>query len=204
MKTLIALACVAVFSFPLGVCAADLAADLAQCAKVTDSIKRLECFDGLVKKSTVKETQAPSDTAWHVDRSKSKLDDSETVVLSTDALEAIPGPLQVKKVRPALIIRCSEGETDLFVSWGMFIGSRSVEVTERIDSEKAVTASWGLSTDGKATFKDGPVPYIKQLMGHKKLLLQVTPFNENPRLVEFNITGIDEAIKPVQEACRWK
>ncbi|EEK2974700.1 hypothetical protein P700_16170 [Salmonella enterica subsp. enterica serovar Newport str. CVM75_1280] len=75
----------------------------------------------------------------------------------------------------------------------------------RIDKQKAVNKTWLISTDTKAVFYNGKViDFIKRLESGQKLFAQITPYNESPVNTTFNLSGLSEAIKPLQESCGWK
>ena len=183
-----------------------LEAGLARCSQIEDGIKRLECFDSLVKSEAIaaQESKAETRNQWDVYVDTSKIDDSRKIHLSTQAIEPIVGRYSREQLYPTLWIRCQENRTELFVAWDMFLGTNSISVTERIDAEKAKNSQWSISTDSKAIFHHNAIAFIKSLLGHDKLLLQLTPFGENTRLVEFTITGLEDVIEPLQKACHWK
>ncbi|WP_425962120.1 type VI secretion system-associated protein TagO [Rhizobium nepotum] len=62
------------------------------------------------------------------------------------------------------------------------------------------------STDNKSLGAwDGgrAIPFIKKLILGKTLILQFTPYNESPKMAEFNIAGLDKAIEPLRAQCGW-
>jgi type VI secretion system protein VasI len=84
------------------------------------------------------------------------------------------------------------------------MGSEETTVTTRIGSSPAMTKSWSLSTDSKATFYPGsPVSFIKGLMAADTLVAQATPYSESPVTVTFPITGLTDKIAPLRAACGW-
>lgn len=180
--------------------------EIAVCSKIEDGIKRLECFDAIVssKGLSANDKKDESNNQWEIITDKSKIDDSESVIIATKSVEPIEGRYKRERIEPIIYIRCQENKTDVFVNFNMFLGTRTINVTERIDSSKAKNENWYLSTDNKAIFKKSPIQFIKSLFGHNKLLLQLTPYNENPRIVEFNISGLEDIIEPLQKACKWK
>jgi len=113
-----------------------------------------------------------------------------------------------KKSIPSLHIRCKEKQTDFFIDFDVFLGSDSITPTTRIDSEKAIkNLIWALSTDHNAMFYNGSskkvIAFIKSLINKNKLFVQVTPYSESPVNTTFDLTGLDEAIKPLRAACNW-
>jgi type VI secretion system protein VasI len=55
----------------------------------------------------------------------------------------------------------------------------------------------GLWSGGQA------IPLIKQMFGRKNFLVQATPFNESPLTLDFDIIGVEEAVKGLRTACDW-
>ncbi|NEI36335.1 type VI secretion system-associated protein TagO [Rhizobium leguminosarum] len=76
----------------------------------------------------------------------------------------------------------------------------------RLDAEKQQKRSFTVSTDNQAL---GPwsggsaLPFLKQLLGRKKLTAQITAYNESPTTVEHDLTGINAAIAPLRKQCGW-
>jgi type VI secretion system protein VasI len=105
----------------------------------------------------------------------------------------------------ALIIRCKSNKTELYIKWYDYLGMDSTQVSTRVGNASAQKRSWGLSTDNTATFFPGsPIAFIKSLMSAEKFIAQVTPYSESPVTAVFDIRGLTEAIKPLQETCGWK
>lgn len=80
------------------------------------------------------------------------------------------------------------------------------QVTFRIDKQKAFTRSTDVSTDNNALgFWSGgnAIPFIKGLFGGSELLVQAMPFNSSAITFSFDISGLEELIKPLRTACKW-
>jgi type VI secretion system protein VasI len=199
--------------FPLTIisvpASADITADIARCAAIESPAERLACYDALAKRlgleggKKVSTSDAPGVGKWRTSTETSPIDDSRNVYLRLDAEESIPSMLGT--VRPTLYIRCKENRTELYISWGVYLGLDTTTLLTRLDSEKAKSATWHLSTDNEATFYPGsPISFIRNLLQHNTLLVQVTPYGESPVMVTFDLRGLEEAVKPLQEACNWK
>lgn len=182
--------------------AQDAKGEIAKCAAIAGATDRLACFDALAKQLGGAGPGTPAPTAvgeWKVSTKTSPIDNSRNVFLTLDANESIQG--LGGRVQPALIIRCKEGRTEAVINWGVYLGLDTTTVLTRLDDEKASTALWDISTDNKATFHKRAEKFLRQLVGHQKLLAEVVPYGENPALVTFSIGGLDEAAKPLREAC---
>ena len=193
----------------------DLSTQVVLCSAKEDDQKIKACLKDLldksertipiIEKSSSKKEVPPKvvdNGKWDVSITTSEIDDSQKVILMLSSDNTILA--SYKTTRPTLILRCSENKTEAYVSWDTFLGTRSAKILSRYDKEKAHTRSWGISTDNKASFAPGGnVSYIKKLLKHKKLLLQVTPYSDSPVTAKFDLRGINEAIKPLRKACHW-
>ena len=177
---------------------------IAKCAMKNSDASRLICFDALSQSLGVDKpkNKTTSKGKWLVSESKSLIDDSLTVTLMLSSAETITTSYR-RQIYPTMILRCSENKTNAFVNWNMFLGSDSKRVLVRIDKKKAKTQRWYVSTDSKAIFAPKDISFIKSLFGHEKILMQLTPYNESPRMATFEIGGLKEAIKPLRKACGW-
>lgn len=199
------------------VAADELKKNLLSCSALTDSIKRLECFDRLATQEQ-KEADAqvageigasePTPENWDVRVSQSKIDDSTTVVLIAESQESVPGRFN-RLSKPSLILRCLENTTATYIN---FDGHHMADiqsygrVTFRVDKQKAFTQSMQASTDNRALglWRGGSsIPFAKKLFGGSTLLIHATPFNESAVTFSVDISGLEEAIKPLRSACNW-
>ncbi len=183
--------------------------DPKECASQKDDAKRLLCYDLIFKMTT--ETQPPGDTpgAWRMSTDVSKIDDSKSVFLSVEAEETVNcgwnrgGPI-------TLLVRCKENTTALVFLTGCHMTSSTYNdnghVTIRLDDEKAQTLRMEESTNNRSLglWSGGrSIPVIKQMFGKKQMIARMRPFNENAFTVTFNISGLEEASKPLRNACGW-
>lgn len=169
------------------------------CQVIDDSLQRLACYDATFNNKV--ETKSESGE-WKV-TTTSPIDGSTSVFLSINSNDPILDR-DGRSQHPSMVIRCAENSTDLYITWNAFIGSNEAQLLTRIDSEKAVKKYWSISTDNKTTLHpSGTINFINSLLGKEALLVQVTPYGASPINTVFNISGLDEAIKPLREACKW-
>lgn len=179
------------------------------CARLSqDDTARLACFDRLAKQISPPKAVATGDKGkWGTGFGKSEMDDSRTVVLTLVAdrdIRAWPN----RTVRPALVIRCQENSTEAYFRTGVKanpeVGNyNSATVRIRVDQEPVQSYSMSESTDGEALFVPQPIGKIKQWIGKDKITFSFTPYNSDPQLTTFTITGIGNALQPLRETCKW-
>ena len=178
---------------------------IGSCKSINDNEQRLACYDAAFEVNTsVVETNSKS--KWVITDEVSPIDDSKTVILSLKSDSPIKSDFS--QVIPTLNIQCKERETDFYINFNIFLSTHDIKPITRIDSDKAVNGvEWSISTDYKALFYPGSQKkineFIKTLKDKKKLFIQVTPFSKGSVNTTFDLTGLDEAIKPVREACNW-
>jgi len=177
---------------------------------------RLQCFDLVANKfqkeadSKAKiELGAPkAQNKWDIYIEQSKIDDSTNVFVSTTSLEPVSARFN-RNTQPRLTLRCLENKTAAVLIFdGMFMSDIQGygEVTFRVDKKKAFVKKMQASTDNQALglFSGGAaIPFIKTLFDGNTLLVKVTPYNESPVMFSFNIEGIEEALIPLRQACKW-
>lgn len=190
---------------------------ILKCSADDDSVSRLACFDAIAaglkseadKAAEASLPQADGDVGrWRVKVETSRIDDSTNVLLTIVSNETVRDSFGRRS--PAfLTIRCIENTTSLVLSLGNnFLSDIQGygDVTLRADREPARVVGMKVSTDNKALglWSGGAsIPLIRELLNRDALLARVTPFNESPITVEFEIAGLSEAIKPLAAACNW-
>jgi type VI secretion system protein VasI len=109
------------------------------------------------------------------------------------------------------MLRCKENKTEAFVNAGMqgkpvfgeFGQDIGVSMRGRYDKGEVFEYSMAKSTDGEAFFFRNAIEEIKYMKNHSRLILEFIPFNSNPTEIRFDLSGLVEAIRPLQEACGW-
>ena len=149
-------------------------------------------------KTTTAANKLKTPPEWKLQESTSAVDDSKTVYLTLDVDN------QFKGEKTTLSLRCKEGETEAIVDLETFLSTGEVKTTTRIDKEKAEIESWLISSNFKALFHPKPMEFIKSMIGHNKLLFQVTPYSKDPVEMTFSIAGLDKVVGTLQEACNWE
>ena len=112
---------------------------------------------------------------------------------------------------PILIVRCQDNKTDALITWNNYLDGNSGGhddarhlITIRIGEGDPKQIRAGVSTDNEATFIPSPIStLLRPMVGESTLAARTTPYNESPQTAIFDITGADEALAPIAEACNW-
>jgi type VI secretion system protein VasI len=201
MKPKIAVVALYVMSITLA------SAQPSDCLSVASDLDRLACYDKEAGRTP--QVKSSSSGSWRVSSETSKLTDQTNVYLSVRSKET--PTCKWNKSGPAdLMLRCMEGKTSLIISPDCHVTSSEYssygDVDFRIDQEKSKTIAMTDSTDNRALglWSGGKsIPIIRSLIGKNTLLVRFTPYAEGPQLLTFDISGLADAIKPLQEACNW-
>lgn len=200
--------------------AADEAA-LERCRALKTASARLGCYDSLLPPTADGAESAPAAPAvsqtpkslatgkWSVRTETSKMADTWDVFLTLGSENLVKCRSFGGRSEMRLVLRCMENTTSAFMVGDCHFASGFQgygRVTYRVDKKKARTVSMDASTDNEALGLwrgRTAIPFIKQLIGGETLLMRATPFNESPIEVEFDIRGLEEAVKPLRESCGW-
>lgn len=196
----------AIASVCLVVTSMSVNADVAQCTAIESSLDRLACYDKEAGfEPEVKVFTGNGD--WQVRLETSKIDDSKEVFLTLYSTEQTNCPY--KEGRHSIHLACRENKTNIWVQFGeCFMTSiqGNGRVTYRLDSEDAATKSFRESNNNMALgLWDGgsAIPFINGMIGHDKMVIRATPFSSSTVTGEYNIAGLDQAVRPLREACGW-
>jgi type VI secretion system protein VasI len=183
--------------------------DLSKCSEVKGNIERLSCFDKLTQSIGAVSPTISEQTSgeWDVTAEISKIDDSRNVSLSLESENEIDGRFG-KTGKARIAILCRERKTDFYFTFaGAFLAEIEGygDITVRIDRAQARTIKMTESTDHTALglWSGTGDKFIKSMFGAQKMLVRVTPYNENSVTAEFNIKGLQQAIVPLRSACKW-
>jgi type VI secretion system protein VasI len=178
---------------------------LLKCQSEAKSDDRLACYDRALPPKVVEDAKPAAGVGkWQVSTQSSPVDDSENVFVSLAANESFRSQFG-ESVTPDLYITCREKKTELYINWDTYLGLNETQMLYRLDKQKAKTKTWNISSDTKAVFYRGNViEFVKALTQANGMYAQITPYNESPVNVTFDLTGLSEALKPLQKACGWK
>lgn len=213
----------------------DVATPLQACARIQNDIGRLGCYDKAFGQRAATSATSPSEmpafqppavaapkpannnlmvsedqTGWSSKETVSGLDNSktETAILPAATAKisrlAAGGPAQ----HAALIIRCREGKTDLYIGYSDIVDGmeHSISVQYRIGGSPVKKERWGVSQDYQSygTWQSAEtLPFIKSLLNADELYVRADAGSMGTSEALFKLSGIEGAIAPVRAACHW-
>ena len=108
-----------------------------------------------------------------------------------------------------LAVSCISSTAIVAIGWGSFIGmdptfKHKQEVTLRWDSTDAISSAWELGSDRDTVdntmlFDSESESFVKDMLRHDQLIARVTPYSGSSLTATFDLTGLEEAIKPLYE-----
>ncbi|HBX5494045.1 TPA: type VI secretion protein [Klebsiella pneumoniae] len=184
--------------------------EILGCRSEVNGTKRLACYDKLFPQDATEGAEptavepAPNPGKWLTHITTSPVDDSKNVVLMLPSNDSIRTPFG-ETVTPTIFVACREKKTEVFINWDVYLGLEETSMLYRFDKQKAVERRWSISTDTKAVFYSGRnIDFVKAMTKADKMFARITPYNESPASVTFDLSGLNSALKPLQQACGWK
>ncbi|HEY4203490.1 MAG TPA: type VI secretion system-associated protein TagO [Xanthobacteraceae bacterium] len=166
--------------------------------------------DAKPDQSAADSSDAKNDVQWDHREETSGLDHSKTEVTSIMAVKGYVGNLNRAGLRrnPVLVIRCREHKTNVYVSYDTSVAGASgeVPVQYRIGDQPVVKASWAGSQDhnGYGVWSSGPaIKLIKSMLSSDEFFVRADVRIMGSSEALFKLKGIEDAVKPVREACDW-
>ena len=151
-------------------------------------------------------TDSPGTPKWTLTRqSASSSGRARTVEFELPAENEIG--VWMKRVRPALVVRCLDRQTDVFVvtDSAMRIESTPDRRTVRVGVDDApdVVEHWIESKDQRELFAPDAIAMTRTIGGARTLRFGFTPFNAPAVVVEFDVRGFVHPLESVAKACGW-
>ena len=151
---------------------------------------------------------ASAQAAWESETRLDPFYDHEIHALSTPSQAFVDKHGRERVGRLALTCSTREGRAGLAVEFhfgGLFMSDSGAygEITYRVDGKSAKTGAFETSNDHEwlSVFGWEAEQFMAYMLGGEKLLTRATPAWRLSRLFEFDITGIDERIRPLAEGC---
>lgn len=178
--------------------------------KTGDASSAAAVGDAKPQQSAADSSETNNDLKWDHREETSGLDRSKTEVTSIVAVKGYVGNLNRAGLRrnPVLVIRCREHKTNVYVSFDTSVAGSSgdVPVQYRIGDQPVVKASWASSQDhnGYGVWSSAPaIKLIKSMLSSDEFFVRADVRIMGSSEALFKLKGIEDAVKPVREACDW-
>lgn len=187
-------------------CALTGIATADECREIDNDLDRLACYD-LQSGRTPKAESVQTDNKWDVRIESSDFDDTKSVFISTKSESDLSCGFLSQ--RPAtLTIRCMENTTSVLFTTNCHVTDIQDygKVDVRLDRDPAFVVNTYASTNNKTLgLWEGhrSIPFIKKMFGKDQMVIRFTPFSESPVTAKFDVSGLEETIKPLRESCGW-
>lgn len=184
-------------------------ASAQECVAIENDLDRLACFDKQAGRAPTIEDVKVGTGNWLVRTETSEFEDTTNVYLMVTSDEGLRCRSYGAPKKATLYLRCLENTTSIYISTDCHLASGFQgygQVDYRIDDKPSASRGFDASTNNRALglwTGGSAIPFIKKLFGAKRLLVRFTPFNENPVTAKFDISGVEEAVRPLREACSW-
>jgi hypothetical protein len=165
------------------------------CKAISNDQRRLKCFDDLF-------ADQPGPQPTTIEQSKQdnwQIEESKSPTLGTPQVNAanLVGDT-------VLILRCKDQMTEAaFSTKYSWLGSRSVDVTLRINDAKPVKAVWKASIDGRAAFAPDAVGFIRMLPDNSKLFIKTSRSDGKTKEASYDLGQVSDIRNKIAHACDW-
>lgn len=184
---------------------------LINCSNIPDDGKRLACMDRVAKTASLKRQTAAG--GWKTNVEETADGKGHNVYLSLASEDVLvrsvqlTGKKKLLRLRPMMWLQCEDNVTSGYIDWGIFIddGSRA-DIKSAFDNEPFRTAELAIAEGYKRTGTwqtKQAINFMKAAVGKNIFRVQITPYSEKPITAQFHIKGIEEAMKPLRQACSW-
>lgn len=168
------------------------------CKTIEDGPARLKCYDEAIAalvSTPTKPADPPKETAWTITEDKSPIDDTPNVI----------GVLRASDSNGAFMaIRCKEHQTEVYFGFPSYLGSsRMIRVIYRINDTKAIETRWSSSSDGRATFVVGAIPFIRKIEKDSTIFVRAFDFQGSQSEATFKVGDVGDLRSKVALLCKW-
>lgn len=153
------------------------------------------------------QTIVPPSGEWDVEEARSPVDDSPNVVLSINSDDTFEDRFGNPKWGK-LYIACQDHSTAIAVrAGGQFLTDIQEFgiVTMRIDKTKAERREFSVSTNHEfiGLWNGQGIPLLKRLAAAQAFFIRITPFNESPVDMTFDVSKLSTVLPKLRAACNW-
>ena len=146
--------------------------------------------------------QQPDTGSWQLRTEVSMFDDTKAIYLELPADQEL-----WDASLPLLTLACKENSLQAYV-FGIVpqAGRRNDLATARLrfDKTEAKKIRMVRAVRDDALFFRQPIEIVRTMMNHDQLLFGFTSVDSGLLTATFNLTGLREALRPLQEECGWE
>ena len=176
----------------------------SECRSIAEDSQRLACYDRAFPRAG--QTAAGP---WSTRSAPSLLAGKTNQTVSRDSQEEFKCRL-TRPRRMALKVMCRDNVTSIAFETGCYMTSSEYRsygyVTYRLDTANTRIAHMVAGPDNHSLgfwSGDAAIPFIRELLGKKRIEVKMTPYAEDPIAASFDLSGMEDAIKPVRKECGW-
>jgi len=166
----------------------------------------MRLLTGIVLLLAAAATQALPDN-WSLSVGRDPISWENTVTLSVQSAGEITNENGSAQVRPQLEFRCKpggDGTISARVNWQRYISSFNTEVGFKADDRQLLLVNWGVDKSKKITqprSASDSAELNAYIAGASNQQVQDIPYSEKLNSIEYDISGIDEALKALTAQC---
>ena len=159
----------------------DIIDYLSDCYQIVDNSERLEAYDYFADKLGCKIAFGDNLVNWEVRDEVHTFTGSKLLYFVLDAENS----LENEEIK--LVIKYYRKETNLYIFWNQYIHNDFLEMTIQFDDDELIKQEWWTSSSGEATFCPSANTFIKSILEHKKLVMQLQYYDTT---AVFNIQNL--------------
>ncbi|MBL4793962.1 MAG: hypothetical protein JKY24_00215 [Pseudomonadales bacterium] len=139
--------------------------------------------------------------AWELTEDRSSSNKLIAISLSTNA-QKVTTHAEVRQ-EPSLNLQCNENNITVFIDWGFELEGDNIKLLTQLDQNAAERNLWDVSKNGHNTMvtQEDSKAFIKTLLAHKRLLVQVENKQHLPVMADFNLADLENNASSLQVAC---
>jgi len=144
---------------------------------------------------------------WSLEVGRDEKTWEHVATLGVESSNEIAGEYATRKVRPQLAFTCTpggDGTISVWLDWRRFISSFNTEVGFKADDRELLLVNWGVDKSNRITRPrsvSDAGEIIAYLAGATSVQVEVIPYSASLIAVQFDISGIDEALKALSAKC---
>lgn len=144
------------------------------------------------------------EAGWKIQTDISPMDNTEAIVVYREAEQPYTSGYSINET-VVLGLICKNHEFDIGIATNSILeydyDTDMARVRIRFDDEVAQVRDARISTDSTMLYLRPPKEFFALIQNHKRMLFEFTPFQSGAVVVEFNLEGLSDVVKPLTDAC---